>query len=387
MKVSGFEWERKRVLVTGARGFKGAWTCEVLRALGATVWGAVHDRNYARSSACAVLELERKIELPKVDITNYEEVKHLTEKIRPHVVIHLAAIAAVPLALENPVRTFETNVLGTVHLLEALRHLQPEKGGGPEHWRGVEVIVIISTDHVFGDEVLPGGYVGHKESDPLGSGGIYEASKAAGELAAQSFAPQYLRWPAIPPVLVITRSANCFGPGDPVYRRVIPRFLKSALDHGRIDLTCRNNGRQFIDVRDAVAGYILAASKAPRLGQGLPHIFHFAIDQYRFDGSSRHWISIQQLASIIQSLVGNHVKIRDRDALDWAPNENKVQALNCDATRKQLGWFPRWDLRSGIEELRQWYLAADDAVRRKQIEDTVYALVTQLTDDRAKTAA
>lgn len=375
MKVRGFEWEGKRVLVTGTRGFIAPFLCGVLQALGASVSGAVHDLDHEPGSACALLELNRKIKLPKLEITHQDEVVELVQRVRPHVVLHFAAIAQVTKARENPIGTFETNVQGTLKMLEACRSLQAEKGHGSQTWRGVEVFVCASSDHVFGDEEPPAGFVGHKEVDPLGYGGPYEASKAAMELAVRSFGQSYLEWPGGEPATVITRSVNCFGPGDTAYRRVIPRFLKSALSNGRIDLTCRLNGRQFIHIGDAVAGYILAASAARQIAQHHPPIFHFAIEDYAVNGSSQRWISIEQLAGLVKRVVGKHVVIDDQRADDWAPKESKIQALNCDRTKSELGWNPKWDLRKGIEELQQWYLAGDDTLRRKLLEEVVREVV------------
>jgi nucleoside-diphosphate-sugar epimerase len=215
-----------------------------------------------------------------------------------------------------------------------------------------------------------------KKVTPLVTGGPYEASKAAMEYAVRSFDKRYLEWKAGgQPTMVITCCANCYGPGDMTYRRVIPRFLKSALNKGRIDLICRKNGRQFIHICDAVAGYILAASQARQIARDHPPVFHFAIDEYTVDGSRQRWISMKQLAVEVKSAVGKHVLIDDRYADDWAPNENRIQALNCDRTKKELGWKPKWELCRGIEELKQWYSAEDDATRRKQLDDGVHEVL------------
>lgn len=285
------------------------------------------------------------------------------------------------MAGENPIRAFETNVLGTLNLLEACRHLHTQRGEGSHLWRGVEAFLCVSTDHVFGDELPSAGFAGHKETESLGYGGPYEASKAAMEFAVRSYGPGYMEWnDGPPPAIAITRCANCFGPGDIAYRRVIPNFLKSAMNHGRIDLDCRKNGRQFIHVGDAVGGYILAASAARRVAKDRPRVFHFAIDHYDLDGLSQRWISMKQLAGLIGSVVGPHVVVGESSTTpDWAPNENKIQALNCDRTHRELGWRANWKLRDGVEELREWKLAPDDDARQILMGNTVHEILNRIT--------
>lgn len=349
--IHGYDWTGRKVLVTGASGFKGAWLAYVLQELGCKVYSLATHAVPDPFSSYQLLRLRERglTELPVTDITTPRDesgslFRAINEAGPFDVVFHLAATAQVTVARRDPMRALNVNVMGTLQLLEAHRLLQ---------FKDTRMI-IVSTDHVFGaDEKLP--RHGHPETEAVRVGGIYDTSKAMMEMGVHgywaSFADEL-------PAIGITRSSNVFGYGDAGSRRVIPTFIRAAMD-GQITLTCRRNGRQFIYIGDSVEGYILAASVlhgsgpagARNLHRSAPQIFHFAQNKY---GNRTPYVTIGDLAKQIAALFGAKV-IEAADCVDFIPHENRVQALDCRKTFAHLGWRPQTTLRAGLERLKPFF--------------------------------
>ena len=375
MRVSSYEWHGKRVLVTGGSGFKGAVIAETLRRFGAIVCATVrHQVNPL--SAYSLLRLEQNITVFRdIDICNFQQVRDVVNTAQPNVILNVAGVATVPAALRDPLRTVHVNVLGPLHLMEACR--------GHEN---VECLDVFSTDHVFGDFLpgeLPKG--GFDERTPVGlgaPGGPYDSSKAAMELVVRSY---YRTFASELPTVFVTRSANVFGPGDTALRRVIPRFIACAKNDKTIPLQYRHNGRQFIWITDVVAGHIKAVSHVSgraaqtecplsRLARGSVPTFHFAIDDY---GNGKPYLTLEELARLIANLYG--AAVDDKLCIDYAPNENEVQALNCAETRNALRWRPETAFGDGIRKIGSWYDARHDRSKlEKLINDEIDTLVDHL---------
>lgn len=278
------EWVRKKVLVTGARGFKGTWLTALLVRLGAAVYALVSNRSNPES-AYDLLGLKGQVTEVHADVTNKQRMRDLISAIRPAGIFHLAAKSLVPVALCDPVRAFEVNVLGTL------------------------------------------------------------------------------------------------GPGDVCARRVVPVFLQKALHDKVVPLTTRLNGRQFIPVTDCVAGYIMAMSKLGELpqtnadGRGVVPTLHFALETYA--GTPEPFLRIEDLAKIVAGLTGARVE-EQPGCVDFMPNENPVQGLECRRTRELLGWAPRQDFEMALTELVEFYRANGRRERVRIIRRTLDAAAEHL---------
>ena len=376
MKVNHFEWQNKKVLITGASGFKGSWLCAVLLRLGAEVYGTTrHQLNPI--SAYSILELDKHIIQLSVDISERQQVYDAINSIKPDVIFHLAAKALVPVSLRDPRRTFEVNVMGTLNIIEACRRLKV-----------CNRMVVCSTDHVFG-KTVPSEFPinGFTETSRVSYGGPYDTSKSAMELAVRSY--YYTYWNELP-AIGITRCANVFGYGDMNQRRVIPLFVNEAIHNGEIPLLYLMNGRQFIHITDAIVGYIRAASILndgdinSKQGKDRPEdrspftpTFHFAIEKY--DHSQHPYITMESLAQIVASIYG--AKVNKEKAVKYAPNENKIQALNCEKTRSDLNWEIKKPLDIAIRDLGDWYKNIDNhTILKELIEKDVNSIVQNLSD-------
>ena len=359
------DYTGKPVLVTGASGFKGSWLCAALLRLGAQVYGTVTSRTHPRS-AWSHLDMMSEIVRVQCDVSDRQATYDMLNTIAPNTVFHLAAKALVPVSLRDPRRTYEVNVTGTMNILEACRKLGV-----------VQRLIICSTDHVFGSvDPLAFPAEGYREKARVSYGGPYDTSKSAMELIVRSYHKSY--WTELPGI-AITRCANVFGLGDVNLRRVIPLFVSAAASGKTIPLRYRNNGRQFIHVSDAIAGYLRAAesidegwaenksvSAFPRDRKPFTPTYHFAIESYAPD-SRVPYVTMKDLADWIARLLETTVEETD-DCVDLAPNENPVQGLNCEDTRNVLGWAPRKNFDTAIRELAEWFQNENDKKRQSMLE-------------------
>lgn len=345
---SNDQWKNKKVLVTGASGFKGSWMCAALAEQGADVTGTIRSTG-GPLAAYELLEVERRIKTMRVDITDYEQVLALIIEVKPEVIFHLAAVSMVPDALHDPLRAYRVNAMGTLHLLEACRVTGM-----------CSRMLVCSTNLVFGaDEDLPEG--GYPENQPVTYGAPYDTSKAVMEMIVGS---HYKTYGNDLPSLCITRCANVFGYGDANLRRVIPAFITSCLDKKEVAIKHKMNGRQFIHITDIIAGYISAVMRLPEVstGDGVP-TYHFSLNTY--PNTPEPFIRMGELADLIAGLYGG--KVNDKQALDYGPNEKKVQALNCKHSYEQLKWTPSMTMDKAILEMGEWYAAIDDQIRLKTL--------------------
>ena len=258
-------------------------------------------------TASQLLDLDKKIVETGLDITEQQQVIDALNSIAPDVIVHLAAKALVPVARRDPRRTFETNILGTVNLIEACRRL-----------RICERFLVVSTDHVFGNVTEESIDKGFAENDRVSYAGPYDTSKAAMELVVRSYYSTY--WSELPSI-GISRCANVFGFGDTNLRRVIPLFLSEAVNNGRIPLRYREPGRQFIHVADAVSGYTKAlsflsdgsalskANATPPERTPFTPTFHFSIVKY--EGTDKPFIRMHQVAQIVAGLTSAKIEPLD----------------------------------------------------------------------------
>ncbi len=342
--ASGNDWRGVKVLVTGASGFKGSWLCQVLLSLGAEVYGTVRNR-YHPMSAYGVLGLDQKIVKVAADLAQSEEIFDVINAVGPEVIFHLGARSQVPVALRDPKRTYEINVMGTINILEACRRFGV-----------VKKLLVVSTDHVFGSvegDQLPKG--GFNEFSPTSFAGPYGTSKSVMESCVRSYGGTYGE--DMPP-MGLTRAANVYGYGDVAYRRVIPVFIKSALEKWEVPLTVRRNGRQFIHVTDVVEGYIRAASSLNnnRASEDAPTpTYHFATQDYGdYAEPGENFIRIGSLAKLVADIFDVPV-VEKEGCRDYAVHENAVQALSCDMTHRHLSWTPRRTLKEGVNAVADWY--------------------------------
>lgn len=339
------------VLVTGHTGFKGSWLSIWLHELGARVVGYSLDPPTEPSNFALTRLADRMVD-ERGDVRDLERLSRLVRRYAPQVVFHLAAQPLVLPSYENPVETFGTNVMGTVHLLEAVR-------GVPS----VRAIVCITTDKVYCNQEWPWGY---REIDPLGGHDPYAASKAMAELAISAYRQSFFagdtyeegvafsadsQHPAAHAVSVASaRAGNVIGGGDWSTHRLIPDCIR-ALEAGEpIQLRNPTHIRPWQLLLEPLSGYLwLAARMLGEDGACYAEAWNF--------GPHETGICTEQVVERIIHLWGSGTYQATSAALKGvqAPVETARLCLNWDKAAARLGWAPVYNWQQAVAETVRWY--------------------------------
>ena len=320
-------WTGRRVLLTGHTGFKGGWLALWLASLGAEVTGfsAAPSTSPSLFELAAVDDDVRSIE---GDVRDSDAVARAVREADPSVVLHLAAQPLVRASYEDPVATYDINVMGTVNVLEAAR-----AAGGAE----LHSIVVVTSDKCYLNREWEWGY---REDEPLGGHDPYSSSKAGAELVAAAYRDSY----GLP--IATGRAGNVIGGGDFSADRLVPDAMR-ALDAGEY-LRVRNPDsiRPWQHVLCPLHGYALLAERAERG----PWNFGPADDEAR----PVRWVA-ERLGVQWESDSGDH------------PHEAHFLKLDSSKARSRLGWRPRWDLERGLDATAEWYAAHRDGGDVRQV--------------------
>jgi CDP-glucose 4,6-dehydratase len=325
-------WRGKRVLLTGHTGFKGSWLAFWLLELGAEVTGLALPPE-TEPSLFAQLQLDRRLDHRLGDIRDAQAVADLVEEVQPHVVLHLAAQPLVRLSYAEPKATWDTNVMGTIHLLEALRPLQQSCAA-----------VLITTDKVYRNHEWLYGY---RENDPLGGHDPYSSSKAAAELAIASWRSSFCGdAPHQTPHLRVAsaRAGNVIGGGDWAADRIMPDLVR-ALEKGQ-PITVRNPlaTRPWQHVLEPVGGYLILAEALAASAQRAT-AFNFG-PQLEANHSVR---------TLVEEALLHWPGSWEHQSNPDAPHEASLLNLVIDKAHHQLGWAPRWAFATTVARTLNWY--------------------------------
>ncbi|MDT8993022.1 CDP-glucose 4,6-dehydratase [Curvibacter sp. APW13] len=324
-------WSGKRVLVTGHTGFKGAWLCHWLLRLGAQVSGLALDP----SSTPALYDLlalsDRLAHDFRIDIRNRAQVGPAVARANPEIVLHLAAQALVRPSYRAPVETFDVNVMGTVHVLEALRHCDATK-----------VAVIVTTDKVYRNEE---GAHPYGETDHLGGYDPYSASKAACEIAVASYRQSFLQQAGI--ATATARAGNVIGGGDWAEDRLLPDAVRAW--HAGQPVEVRNPSalRPWQHVLEPLGGYLCLAQSlwnSPDQAQA-----------WNFGPLGRDCNTVGELLEIAALAWGGRARIEVR--ADQRFHEAGTLLLDASKAQRALGYQPHWGTHEGVRRSISWYRA------------------------------
>ena len=314
-------WRSKSVFVTGATGLLGSWLVSELVQQGASVTALMRDRT--PFSLLHQEGLDHSINAVTGDITDYLLIERTLAEYEVEVVFHLAAQTQVLVANRSPLSTFEANIRGTYMLLEACRRHSLLKA-----------VIVASSDKAYGSPSC----VPCDETAPLRGRHPYEVSKSCADLLAQSYSHSF----GVP--ICVTRCGNLFGGGDLNFSRIIPSVIRSVLYNE--PPVIRSDGsavRDYFYVRDAVHAYLLLAEKMLTAG--------IKAKEYNF--SNELQINVIDLTRRILRMM----KREDLQpvVLGRGSGEIQVQGLAAARARRELGWSPRFDLDSALQETVAWY--------------------------------
>jgi len=311
-------FKNQTILVTGGTGFVGSHLVERLlkeKANVITTYKALDPKSYFFTR-----KLQKKTTLAHVDIVDFERVFDLITKYEVDFIFHLAAQPLVDAAYYNPRRTMDSNIRGTVNILESARLYPRVKG-----------VIFASSDKAYG-KLTKEKYL---ESDPLRGDHPYEVSKSAADLIAYSYYKTY----GVP--VVITRFGNIYGEGDTNYSRIIPGIMKAIINDEVLSI--RSDGkyvRDYLYVKDVAEGYLMIAKKIESIvGQA-------------FNFGSKETISVLALIKIVEKAVKRKLKYK---ILNNAQNEIPYQSLDYSKIKKKIGWEPKKSLKKTSKSILAWY--------------------------------
>jgi CDP-glucose 4,6-dehydratase len=341
----------KRVLVTGHTGFKGSWLCEWLLSLGAEVVGYALDPQ-PHEKLFSQLDLGVRILADhRGDLSEREKLTGVVTRFRPEIILHLAAQPLVRLSYDIPVETFATNIMGTAHVLDAVRT------------SGISCsVVAVTTDKCYENREWLHAY---REEDPMGGHDPYSASKGAAEIVISSFRRSYFP-PAGPVKLASARAGNVIGGGDWAADRIVPDCFRSLREGKAIPVRSRIATRPWQHVLEPLSGYLWLAAC---LANPIRPISDLA-SGFNFGPNLTSNRTVENLVTeILRHASGEWSDSSDPSAVHEASKLN----LATDKAFHLLEWQPVWSFEETIEKTAEWYLGetkgADPAeMTRNQIQ-------------------
>ncbi len=324
-------WRDRRVLVTGHTGFKGAWLSLWLQTLGAQLTG-FSVGTPTEPSLYELAHVGEGMESVVGDVRDYHALDGVISSAAPEVVVHMAAQSLVRRSFIEPRQTFEVNVMGTVNLLDVLRHVDSAR-----------VVVNVTSDKCYENHEWEWAY---REHEPMGGHDPYSSSKGCAELVTNAFRRSFFSGRGDLRV-ASARSGNVIGGGDWGQDRLIPDIMSAALDGRPIAVRNPTSVRPWQHVLNPLSGYLMLA-RALWSSEALAEGWNFGPGE--------------EDARTVGSIVAHIAELWPGD-LRWVedpgPHLHEASQLKLDSSRarSQLGWRPRWGLQRGLEAVVDWYRA------------------------------
>ncbi len=317
-------WKGRKVLITGHTGFKGSWLVVLLNYLKADIYGLSLE-NQESVNLFESANLHSLCNNYFLDIVDKKKVEKAIKEIQPEFVIHMAAEALVRRSYREPLRTFNTNVIGTANILEVLREIKGFRSG-----------VFITTDKVYDNENQN---VSFKENSSLGGHDPYSASKAASEMIIDSYRKSFFLEKRVP--ISSARAGNVIGGGDWSEDRLIPDLIRSIYAKEKLVIRNPKSTRPWQHVLDPLFGYLTLAEKQ--------------YENYDLNGSYNFGPSLNQSLSVeeIVSLTGTNEFITTESLMQ--PYEAQALSLDTAKAKRKLYFENKWSVQDSILATLNWY--------------------------------
>jgi len=332
--VNPFFWNGKRVFLTGHTGFKGGWLSLWLSSMGAKVTGYALAPNTS-PNFFELAQIGDDLEQSHIaDIRDLEQLQKAMSAAQPEIVIHMAAQPLVRYSYLNPVETYATNVMGTVHVLESIRSMDC-----------VRAAVIVTTDKCYENKEWAWGY---RENEPMGGHDPYSNSKGCAELVTSAYQHSYFsaeKYAQHKVAIASARAGNVIGGGDWSEDRLIPDAIK-AFEANEV-LMIRNPmaTRPWQHVLEPLSGYLVLAQALYEGGAKFDGGWNFGPR----DDDAR---SVQEVINLLIKNWGSAASWQQDKSEQ--PHEAHSLKLDCSKARQYLDWVPRWTLEQAIENITQW---------------------------------
>ena len=352
LSVSRTFWESKRVLVTGHTGFKGGWLSLWLQSLGANVVGYALSPP-TKPNLFELAHVSEGMTSIRGDVRDLEHLRTVIMEQGPEIVIHMAAQPLVRYSYFNPVETYATNIMGTVHILEAVRSS-----------KGVRVIVCITSDKCYENREWVWGY---READPMGGQDPYSSSKGCAELVISAYRNSFFsldEYQHHGVALASARAGNVIGGADWAEDRLVPDIMRAIIEDRPVVIRNPDAIRPWQHVLEPLNGYLCLAEKLWERGKEFAQGWNFGPNDA--DVKPVSWV-VEQLTS----LWGENARWK-LDSVQH-PHEATVLELDCSKAKKLLGWSPKLDLSTALEWVVEWYRGYQDNENMRHLTEAQIA--------------
>ena len=349
MKLFDDIYRNRPVFVTGHTGFKGSWLCGFLNVCGAKITGYALPPETTPSHFS--LLKPNLIADYRDDIRHADKLTQAVQAANPEIVFHLAAQPLVRRSYRYPAGTFSTNILGTVHLLEACRQTA-----------SVRAVVVVTTDKCYKNQEWDWGY---RENDSLGGHDPYSASKACAELVAESYRQSFSEMSGRKILYATCRAGNVIGGGDWSEDRLIPDLIRDASNDTVTKIRMPQATRPWQHVLDPLAAYLLVGKRLLDGDVAGAEAWNFGPDT---DGN----LSVEQIAKKSRAVWD---KIKFDCAEGTTLHETQLLMLDCTKAKRRLQWKPVWKIDEAVTKTIEWYKTYYETGRlltQEQIADWAY---------------
>ena len=321
-------YKNKKILVTGATGFKGAWLCRWLLELGAKVYGIGYNPNQNKNFFYK-LNIKKKIKTSLFDIRDYNKLNILIKKFKPSIIFHLAAQPLIYESYKKPLLTFDINYRGTLNLLDISRNI-----------KSIKSIIIVTSDKCYESNNSSRGF---KENDLLGGIDPYSASKSSTELMVRAYRETYFKNKKKAGLSTV-RAGNVIGGGDWSKNRLIPDCIRSLLKNKTITIRNPNFNRPWQHVLEPLRGYLMLAKKQYEN----PIKFSGA---WNFGSMPNSLTNVKNIVNYIINFWGSgKFKLKKNQLY-----EQKNLQLNIKKAIKLIGWYPTYNIKESVKFTIDWY--------------------------------
>lgn len=340
-------YKNKKVFVTGHTGFKGSWLCKMLINSGAVISGYSLEPP-TTPSLFDIADISRDITSVIGDIRDYASLKKAFDEAQPEIALHFAAQPLVRDSYTNPRYTYETNVMGTVNILECVRLSS-----------SVKSFLNITSDKVYENKEWIWGY---RENEPLNGFDPYSNSKSCSELVTHSYKNSFFADGRV--AISTARSGNVIGGGDFAKDRIIPDCIRAAIDKRDIIVRNPHSTRPYQHVLEPLYAYLMIAAKQYDDGK--------YAGCYNIGPDECDCIKTGALVDLFVEKWGKGIKRVNQ--YDGGPHEANFLKLDCSKLKAAFGWKPRWNLDTAVEKTVEWlncWLTGEDVrtCMDKQIEE------------------
>ena len=335
MVISSNYWKNKKVFITGHTGFKGSWLSLWLQHLGADICG-FSLASPTEPNLFTLAKVKENMQSITGDIRDDASIKDAIVNFKPEVVFHLAAQSLVRRSYIDPVGTYETNVIGTINVLEAIRAQN-----------SVASVIVVTSDKCYENKETGKSF---EEEDAMGGGDPYSSSKGCAELVTSSYKHSFFNNENRKIGIASVRSGNVIGGGDWAENRLIPDLCTSFIKGEQASIRYPDSIRPWQHVLDPISGYLLLAEKINK-DSSMSGGWNFG--PVEEDAKPVKWIADE----LVRLWGCNAGWQRDENK---HPNESGVLRLNCNKARKQLGWQSRLSLSQALKLTVEWFKAYEN---------------------------